>query len=265
MENTLLVPQCGWHRRAQFWTVKSAGLTRLDASAEKMWDLKRALPSMPPFRGEAAWQVAQVQEVIVIKTSHWIPLMVSFVSLCFTSFFDGFLNLSLIFAWLRLFLKQALWALAEYAAVMYLGSGKLLLSSSTDSPGCADLDSLLLSGSMLKAVMVTLSGNPCSTNEGKVWNSDPRRSTMPTGNTSSFAPQRLQRFAWEFCRLLELATLALHKCFNAGEVPGPKALVGAWSVPNFGKGDENQDRKIWERNDEQAFARGRFVFEFWID
>jgi len=26
-----------------------------------------------------------------------------------------------------------------------------------------------------------------------------------------------------------------------GEVSGPKALVGAWSVPNFGKGDENQD------------------------
>lgn len=28
---------------------------------------------------------------------------------------------------------------------------------------------------------------------------------------------------------------------NTGEVSGPKALVGAWSVPNFGKGDENQD------------------------
>lgn len=60
---------------------------------------------------------------------------------------------------------------------------------------------------------------------------------MPTGNTSSFAPQRLQRFAWECCRN------ALPNCF-AGEVPGPKALVGAWSVPNFGKGDENQDRQI---------------------
>lgn len=26
-----------------------------------------------------------------------------------------------------------------------------------------------------------------------------------------------------------------------GDVAGPKAVVGAWSVPNFGKGDENQD------------------------
>ena len=27
----------------------------------------------------------------------------------------------------------------------------------------------------------------------------------------------------------------------AGDVAGPKAVVGAWSVPNFGKGDENQE------------------------
>lgn len=28
MENTLLVPQCRWHRSAQFWTVKSAGFDK---------------------------------------------------------------------------------------------------------------------------------------------------------------------------------------------------------------------------------------------
>lgn len=41
--------------------------------------------------------------------------------------------------------------------------------------------------------------------------------------------------------VLRMSVLQCVSQTNAGEVSGPKALVGAWSVPNFGKGDENQD------------------------
>ena len=66
----------------------------------------------------------------------------------------------------------------------------------------------------------------------------------PPATPASLRPKgaAVSRVTFSSCGMPEVFDNPRKKC--AGDVAGPKAVVGAWSVPNFGKGDENQDSAL---------------------